>query len=461
MNTEKLNLPKEMDVPRAERPLRIALVYSRLPLPMRRADQMTVAHLISFLKARGHAVDLYAINTGGNAQESDMVWLRHACRSLYLYNHDWISIARGLLQVPFRAIPLQVALFSHPGQRRDLHSKVKQGAYDVVYTYYFRSAEVSRGLGRTAASNESGAPVTFLALQLSQALNTRRIATNAPNFLIRMLYHLESRLVAPYEARIWREFTHTVLIGKRDVEEIREICRSQRQPVIDNYVFGAHGTDVTRFAPRTDVREEPNHLVFSGYMRVPTNIQAVQWFARNVWPLVKAAVPQATWSIVGREPSPEVLKLAELPGVEVTGAVPDVSVHIAKAAVCINPMQAGAGMQNKLIEYLAGAKPVVATRVANEGIGATPGEHLLQTDDPTEFADAIVNLLRDQELRTKLGHAARQFVLQHWTWEAHFMELEKNFYQALRPHNAAESPTNAASRVDPPVDTQIVIGEND
>lgn len=424
--------PKPMEVEAAERPLRIAIVYSRIPLPMRRADQMTVAHLLAFLKARGHAVDLFCIKTGAVPSAADEDWLRQTCRAVRYYNHDWRAFVRAPLLALLRGIPLQVGLFSHPRQKKEIHDQVLADEYDILYTYYLRSAETVRGAGRRAvAANGERGPVSFLALQLSQALNARRIAENAPNIWLKWLYRIESRLMAGYESSVWQDFTHTVLIGKSDLEEIQKNCVRRNRRTIDNYIFGAHGTDVDRFAPRSDIAVRPHHLVFSGVMRTPTNVQAVQWFAANVWGKVRAAVPNATWSIVGREPAPEVRRLARLPGVEVTGTVKDPSACIAEATVCINPMQAGGGMQNKLIEYLACAKATVATRIANEGIGATPGKHLLIADQPEEFAAAVVELLQNAVLGERLGTAAREFVQSHWTWEAHFLKLEEAFYRAL------------------------------
>ena len=88
-------------------------------------------------------------------------------------------------------------------------------------------------------------------------------------------------------------------------------------------------------------------------------------------------------------------------------------------------------MQNKLIEYLACAKPAVATSVANEGLGATEGKHLLIADHPDNFADAVIELLRNPAYCKTLGAAGREFVLSHWTWEAHFLKLEEMFYNSL------------------------------
>ncbi|MFG1250529.1 glycosyltransferase family 4 protein [Xanthobacter flavus] len=428
-----VRFPKPQDVVAAERPLRICVVYSRTPLPMRRADQMTVAHLLAFLKARGHAVDFFYIDTGGKAAPEERAWIAEHTRRSVGVKLDLISALRGLTRILTRLVPVQVGLFSHPEQIRDVREAVKSGAYDIVYTYYFRSAEITRDLGfpnGTPKAERAGRPATFLAFQLSQTLNARRIAKNAPDLPHKLFYEVESRLVERYEARIWQHFTRSVLIGHSDAAEIRAACNRHGQPELDNFVFGAHGTDVGRFKPRTDITAKPDHLVFSGVMRTPTNVQAAQWFVNRVWPAIRAERPNATFAIVGREPTGEVLELAKQPGVIVTGTVPDPALLIAESSVCVNPMQAGGGMQNKLIEFMASGKAIVATSIANEGIGA-PTNTLVVADEPADFARAVLDLLADPERATQLGRKAREYVLSQWTWESHYLKLEADFYKAL------------------------------
>ena len=192
----------------------------------------------------------------------------------------------------------------------------------------------------------------------------------------------------------------------------------------------------------TDIAEEPFTLVFNGVLRTYTNVHAIVWFAENVWPLVRAGEARAKLLIVGRDPRPEVLALAALDGVTVTGEVPDPADYIARAAVCINPVQVGAGMQNKLIEFMAMRKAVVATTVANEGIRATPGDHLVIADDARSFANSVLALLADPARRDRLAEAARAYILKSWTWEAHFLTLEAAMLDALED---SESPENALS----------------
>lgn len=427
-------LPPPMKVGLSPEALRIAIVYSRNPLPMRRADQMTVAHLIAFLEARGHSLDLYNVATGGDPDEIERNWLLDRCASVATFSYGLVDACRAAL-LSLTGLPLQVGLFSNNAQRLSLLSAVDAGRYDIIYTYYFRSAEISKEIAMTKSNNR---PATFLAMQLSQTLNTRRISKNAPNIATRLFYSFESKLVERYEAKIWRFFDRVVLIGKNDAEVINETSRRLGGSPLNNVVFCAHGVDTDRFRPRGDLAEVPGKIVFSGVMRTPTNVQAVQWFVKNVWPLIRAEVPESTFDIVGREPSAEVLALSAAPGVTVVGTVPDTSVPIATASVCINSMQAGGGMQNKLIEYLGSAKAVVATSVANEGIGAESGKHLLIADTPEDFAREVIGLLHDAERRRTLGHAARQFILDEWTWEAHFLKLERAFYEAIEERRMAD-----------------------
>ncbi len=450
-----MHLPKPMYVAKAARALRVAISYSRNPLPMVRADQMTVAHLISFLHARGHLVDAYVIDDGGDPSPEESTWLKEHCNAVYSYPLSKPAKIWAALSAVPRWKPFQIALYDHPDQRRDLAARADQ--YDVVYSYYIRSAQSVRKLGRKARDAQDG-PVSFVAYQLSQELNTRRIAENAPHAGYAAFYSLERRLLEAYEARVWQDFDRAVLIGTADVAAVQASCTRQGQPALDNYVFGAHGTNLGRFAPRTDIEQVPGRLIFSGVMRTPTNVQAAQWFAKNCWPKIKAAVPEASWHIVGRDPSPVAKALGQLEGVTVTGTVPDPAENIAEAEICINPMQAGGGMQNKLIEFLASGRATVATPVANEGIMGVPDRDLMIAEGADDFADAVIALLKDPNRRAALAAAGRRYVQDNWTWEAHWMKLEQDFYDALdgKAPGRVQSPAEALAAAGVDTATEIL-----
>ena len=431
--------PRRMNAEKAERPMNVAVVCPRFPLPMTRADQMTVAHLLNFLYARGHNVDLYSLYEGIPPSAEQREWVRGRCRDVTVFDQPrWRKLA-GAGASLLRGLPLQIGYFDNARLKCSLWRASHGRRHDVIYSYTLRSAEPVRGLGRGAGRAPAGRegangerrPVTYLAMQVSQSLNTRRIAAHAPGWCEKLIYRLEHRLTAAYEARIWRDFTRTVLIGDADASEIRKVCADRGIPGIDNYLLSPHGVDADRFRPRGKGAVDPDNLVFSGVMATNTNVSAVLWFVENVWPKVRAACPRARFTVVGRMPRHDILALGERQGITITGEVPDPADYIGRAVICVNPMQAGAGMQNKLLEYMSMAKAVVATSVANEGIDARPGKEILIADDACGFAAAIVSLLRNAKRRDELGKAARACVTREWSWEAHFLKLEADMVEQL------------------------------
>lgn len=421
----KTQLPRTMNCDAASRQLRIALVYSRFPFPMMRGDQTTVAHLISFLHKRGHLVDLYTLAVDGHLDSDQAAWLQGACRSVRIYRQPWRSKLAGLLLGVLSLLPLQVSIFRNRRLREELQEAIDSGSYDVVYCYYPRTApaipKAVKSMPRTAS---------FLALQLSQTLNTKRMAREERSLPKRLVYRLETVLMGRFESRVWKDFNKVVLIGPADVAAVKEQCVAHGQPEIDNWIYGAHGTDTDKFVPARSDEVVPGRVIFSGSMLYPPNIGAVLWFVDNVWPQVRAEMPTATFVVQGRDPAPEILDLDGRDGIWVTGTVPDVGVLIRSAQVCVNPMIAAGGMQNKLIEYMACNKAVVASAVANEGIMA-PDEALVIADEPGAFANAVVHLLKNPTAAEQLGSAARKYVLANWTWEKHFLDLEGAFYEAV------------------------------
>jgi glycosyltransferase involved in cell wall biosynthesis len=387
-----------------------------------------VAHLISFLCARGHLVDLYTLAVDGELTIEQSQWLQRVCRTVRIYPQPWRAKFAGLVLGLPSLLPLQVSIFRNSKLKRDLARAINSDEYDVVYCYYPRTAPAV-----PQALKDNADTASFLALQLSQTLNTKRMARNEGSRIKRLVYRIETVLMGRFEARVWQEFDKVVLIGPADVAAVKEQCRNHGQREIDNWVYGAHGTDTDKFVPADPRGIVAGRVIFSGSMLYPPNIQAVLWFVDQVWPTVRAQIPDATFVIQGRDPAAKIKGLDGQNGIWVTGTVPDVGVHIRSAQVCVNPMLAAGGMQNKLIEYMACNKAVVASSVANEGIRA-PGDALVIADAADDFADAVIRLLRAPEAAARLGAAARRYVLSQWTWEKHFLDLEEAFYSALDEH---------------------------
>ena len=160
--------------PPAERKLRVAIVYSRLPFPMMRGDQLTVAHLISFLAQRGHAIDFYDIVADGALDSVQSEWLHQACRKVRFYEQGRLAKLAGLAKGLMARLPMQIGIFDNAQLAGDLRAGIDAGDYDIVYCYYPRTAPAIPRRG------ELGKKVkTFLALQLSQTLDRKSTRLNS------------------------------------------------------------------------------------------------------------------------------------------------------------------------------------------------------------------------------------------------------------------------------------------
>jgi sugar transferase (PEP-CTERM/EpsH1 system associated) len=183
-----------------------------------------------------------------------------------------------------------------------------------------------------------------------------------------------------------------------------------------------NGVDLEHFNPARGLREVGAGIgpliVFTGQMDYPPNVDAVTSFANEVLPLIQARQGDARFAIVGRAPTARVEALAQLPGVIVTGEVPDTRPWLAAAAVVVAPLRIARGVQNKVLEAMAMAKPVVASPEAAEGIEACHGQDLLVASSAAAQADAVLSLLHNPERRAALGRSARAAVMARYSWAA-------------------------------------------
>jgi glycosyltransferase involved in cell wall biosynthesis len=185
------------------------------------------------------------------------------------------------------------------------------------------------------------------------------------------------------------------------------------------------GVDTSFFAPAREAAVDPHRLVFTGSMDWLPNEDAMLYFCREILPRIRRVEPGVTVSIVGRAPTPAVRRLAADPAIEVTGRVEDVRPHIARGAAYIVPLRIGGGTRLKIFEAMSMGRAVVSTSVGAEGLPVADGRDLLIADDPDRFADAVVRVLRDRDLRAGLERAARRLVVERYDWSAAAAVLEE------------------------------------
>ncbi len=158
-------------------------------------------------------------------------------------------------------------------------------------------------------------------------------------------------------------------------------------------------------------RPRDRELLFVGAFGInQANVDGVQWFGDQVWPLVSQAVPEARLTLIGSDPTPEIQALSRLPGVHVAGFVPDLKPYLERAAVSIAPLRFGGGMKGKVTEALARGLPLVTTRFGVQGLNVESGKHLIVADDPEGFANGVITLLRDEAFAESIGQSGQRFI---------------------------------------------------
>ncbi len=232
----------------------------------------------------------------------------------------------------------------------------------------------------------------------------------------------EARLLAAEEERLARRADATILISDNEAELFRSRLKDATKANVQAIGNGIDATifDPSKIEPHGAMRtSEGPHFVFTGQMDYRPNEQAAEWVIANFLPAIRARHPDAHFHIVGRNPTENLLRHKNAPGVTVWGEVPDVRPFIAGADVILAPLLIARGVQNKVLEAMAMAKPVLVTPEAATGISAKDGEHwLLCKADAQVMCERVEPLLANQTAREKLGSAARQFVLDHHGWDA-------------------------------------------
>ena len=172
-------------------------------------------------------------------------------------------------------------------------------------------------------------------------------------------------------------------------------------------------------------------MTFVGAFQHLPNVDAMIHFCREVLPLIREKVPEAELVIVGSSPPPRVLGLAAIPGVQVTGFVPDLRPLMAKSSVYIVPMRLGVGIRGKILEAWSMEMPVVSTSVGCAGLRYESGQNLLVADNSKQFAEQAISLLRDPAMRLRLGKEGRKTAEQYYSWEASAQQLDILYQQFI------------------------------
>lgn len=407
--------------PRIEGRPGLLFLAQRLPYPPNKGEKIRAFHELKYL------AQWYDVHLGCLVDDpADLVGveaLRPLCSDIHLARVNprlgRVIAARGLLS----GAALSVSYFRDAGLARWVRRVVETIRPAVTFVYSSNMAPYVLDL------RGGGRRVVDLVDVDSEKWRALAAATNGP---MRWVYRREWRKIAALEHRIARECDLAVLVSDAEAGVFAGLnpgCSKEIRGV-SNGVDHRYFDPGSAYLPPYDI-VRPN-FVFTGTMDYPPNADAVGWFASAILPLIRRTLPTAQFHIVGSNPNQDVLKLARLDGVFVTGRVPDVRPYIAHATAAVAPMRIARGIQNKVLEAMAMARPVVLTTGALEGINADPVTETVVADTEAGMAAACCRLATTAE-GAAIGAAARVRIVRDYDWNATL----RRFDDVLRPAGSA------------------------
>jgi polysaccharide biosynthesis protein PslH len=407
--------------------VKILFLCHRIPYPPDKGEKIRAFHQLRAMAAR-HEVDLFTLADDPADLERGKA-LREYCRKVTVVNLN-ARLSR-LLSLPYllTSTALTIPYFGSAELRRRVSHALAEQSYDRIFVYCSAMAQY--------VDSVEGIPIVTDLVDVDSDKWTQYATFT--RFPFSAIYRREGRALARYERRICEKSGAVVVTTEREARLVRNISPAARVHVIPN------GVD-TEFFSRSAVPPEAVAPVvgFTGDMSYFPNQEAVKYFARKVLPLIRDSVPETGFLIVGRGPSPEVQALGQIPGVEVTGFVPDVRTHLARMRVSVAPFSIAAGIQNKILEAMSYELPVVATSRAAQGLTPLAATAVEIADTPEETAAAIVRLLRNPELAREKGRQSRRLIAGEYNWSQsldRLLELLENStakearQTALSPHS--------------------------
>jgi len=396
--------------------MRVLYLTSRLPYPPDRGDRLRAYHFIERL-ASEHEVSLVSF-VARDGERDQAAHLDAFCRDIQIVPMSPRRSALSAAGNAWRREPLQALYYRSHAMKRLVGQVVAEAAagghpFDAAVAHLFRMAPYLEHI--TSA---------YRIVDLTDAIS-QEVDLSLPyrGLAWRLVYRIEGPRIRRYERWVVEAFDEVWLISQADRQVLAAQCPKANLRVVPN------GVDASRFYPSQEP-PRPDSLIFVGHLGVLHNIDAVTFLAREILPRVRQQVPGCTLEIVGASPSAEVQRLGSMPGVTVTGFVPDLNRHLNQAAVFCAPLRFASGVQNKVLEAMAAGRPVVTTSLVNAGLGALAGRDLLVADGADATAGKILGLLRDDELRCRIGQAGFAFVHQAFGWDR--VALRMREIEALR-----------------------------
>jgi sugar transferase (PEP-CTERM/EpsH1 system associated) len=295
--------------------------------------------------------------------------------------------------------PITVARYDFAPLRQAFEALLKEKSFDLIHYEMFHAAQYLV---------DARLP-TLLSQQNVDSYIWRRLCEQTNNPLRKLLYETQRRAFFHYERAMSPKFDAVAVASEIDRELLEEIRPGLSIAVVPN------GVDIELYQPNHALEEEAS-VIYTGSLDWRPNEDAVLYFADELFPLIQAKRPDVKFYVVGKSPTEPVRKLAERPGVIVTGAVEDIKPYIARATVYVVPLRIGSGTRLKILEALGMEKAIVSTTIGEEGLNLVDGQEIIIADAPTRFAEAVLQLLSDRQMRRRIGRQGRRRAEADYDW---------------------------------------------
>ena len=381
--------------------MRILFLCRFLPHSLARdSGRLDSYHYIKSLCAE-HAVSVIAFVPPED--EPGVAELERLCERVVAVPYDRDGVMARLWRLGGRLWRPQVYGRNYSGAyRRALHRLLAERSFDVAVVHGMM-AGYGRDLHPIPAVLDEVDLFSMVAHQLYR---------NAVNPFVRLWLGFDWLRTLAWETSYLHTYQAVFVRSTKDEAVVRELAPQQAVAVLPPWFEGLEELQTIPL-----VRPAGNTILFVGAMNIPPNIDAVCFFAQQVFPELRQLVPDAQFRIVGAKPVPAVQQLSQEPGVMVVGEVPSLTPHYAAAAVVVAPLFVGGGIIVKTLNGMASGRPMVATPIGNSGTGAEDGRHLrLVAPDPTAMAQAIAELLLDDRLWQQFAQNGREFILSNYSW---------------------------------------------
>jgi sugar transferase (PEP-CTERM/EpsH1 system associated) len=392
--------------------MKILYVCHRFPFPPKRGGKIRPFNMIRHL-ARNHKVTVASLaRSASEAKEGEGI-AAHCNRFVLSQVSNPVQVLRMVARLPTPA-PSSMGFFYSRSLQRRVSRLLAQERFDLVFVHCSSVAQY------VAQIEDTPKILDFGDMDSQKWLEYARYKP----FPISAGYWLEGTKMARAERRLARLFDMCTATTRAEWETLESYGTGVPSAWFPN------GVDSEYFAPSARAYDADT-ISFVGRMDYYPNQECMFDFCANTLPLLRARRPGIKLLIVGADPSPAVRRLGTIPGVTVTGSVPDVRPYVHGSALMVAPLNIARGTQNKILEAMAMGVPVVTSAVAAGGVDAVGGEHFLVADSAEEVAAAVLRVLDDPSERSRLAQAGRERMLSHHDWRGSMERLDRIIERCL------------------------------